>query len=64
MSDLFYYIFTVDDEEVNCNSCDKADNDKYCSECCGAKHGWSGYERTGFYKIELRKEFEGSSENE
>lgn len=40
-------IYTVDDEEPNCNECDRCcGEDNYCVSQCGANHGWGGYERT------------------
>lgn len=39
-------IYTVDDEEPDCNRCDYCDEDDYyCIKRCGAEHRWSGYER-------------------
>lgn len=39
-------IYTVNDEEPNCNRCDHCDSDDYiCIHQCGAEHGWNGYER-------------------
>lgn len=58
MIDEYYVIYTVDDEEVNCNRCDKACDDKWCNDVCGAKHGWHGYERSVPRKNELRKKLE------
>lgn len=42
-------IYTVDDEEPNCNSCDHiCDPDDVCSMFCGPDHYWNGYARTEF----------------
>lgn len=42
-------IYTVDDEEPNCNRCDHAcDLDKWCQKYCGGAHSWNGYSRTEF----------------
>lgn len=39
-------IYTVDDEEPDCNRCDHCcGEDYYCLKQCGAQHGWNGYER-------------------
>ena len=39
-------IYTVDDEEPDCNRCDHCcGEDYYCIKQCGAEHGWNGYER-------------------
>lgn len=39
-------IYTVDDEEPDCNRCDHCCcEDYYCIKQCGAEHGWNGYER-------------------
>ena len=39
-------IYTVDDEEADCNRCDHCyGEDYYCIKLCGAEHGWNGYER-------------------
>ncbi len=36
-------IYTVDDEEPDCNRCDYCDEDDYyCIKRCGAEHGWNG----------------------
>lgn len=40
-------IYTVDDEEPNCNMCDHVcDSDEICREYCGCEHWWNGYVRT------------------
>lgn len=40
-------IYTVDDEEPDCNRCDYCDEDDYyCIKRCFAEHGWNGYERS------------------
>lgn len=42
-------IYTVDDEEPNCNRCDHVcDSDKWCQKYCGNEHYWNGYSRTEF----------------
>ena len=39
-------IYTVDDEEPDCNRCDHCcGEDYYCIKQCGAEDGWNGYER-------------------
>lgn len=33
-------------EEINCLDCIHiTDDNYYCQEMCGAKHGWCGFER-------------------
>lgn len=42
-------IYTVDDEEPNCNRCDHVcDSDIVCQQYCGNEHYWNGYSRTEF----------------
>ena len=42
-------IYTVDDEEPNCNRCDHVcDPDKWCQKYCGGAYSWNGYSRTEF----------------
>lgn len=42
-------IYTVDDEEPNCNRCDNVcDSDIVCQQYCGNEHYWNGYSRTEF----------------
>ena len=42
-------IYTVDDEEPNCNRCDHVcESDKWCQKYCGGAHSWNGYSRTEF----------------
>lgn len=46
-------IYTVDDEEPDCNRCDYCDEDDYyCIKRCGAEHGWNGYERIEYVSDE------------
>ena len=48
MNDMAEYkTYTVDDEDPNCGKCDNIDQPaKFCVNCCGAEHGWWGYQRT------------------
>ena len=37
-------IYTVDDEEPDCNRCDHCcGEDYYCIKQCGAEHGWKSF---------------------
>lgn len=45
-------IYTVDDEEANCNRCDNMECEYLCIHNCGSEHGWNGYERIELINIE------------
>lgn len=48
-------IYTVDDEEPNCNRCDHVcDSDIVCQQYCGNEHYWNGYSRTEFIEDWLK----------
>lgn len=38
-------IYTVDDEEPDCNRCDHCGDDYICITQCFEENNWSGYER-------------------
>ncbi len=54
-------IYTIKDEEVDCNRCDNCDDESayYCIKRCGAEKQWKGYART-VYEEERRKSDDGN----
>lgn len=39
-------VYTADNEMPVCIHCDNFGTDFDCCKCCGAEHGWYGYQRT------------------
>lgn len=43
-------VYSADDEMPDCMMCDNCDSNFNCIKNCGAKYGWSGYQRTEWIK--------------
>lgn len=45
-------IYTVNDEEPNCDRCDHCLDDYFCITQCFEENNWIGYERTELLEVE------------